>query len=310
MNKKALGKGLGALISFSEADDTGIKEIRINMIEPNLNQPRKNFDDEKIAQLAESIRQHGVVQPIIVKKDGDIYRIVAGERRWRAARLAGLDTIPAIIKDLSNRQVMEIALIENLQREDLNPIEEAEAYQRLTDEYNMTQEEIANVIGKSRSAIANSLRLLNLDGKVRELIISGDISSGHGRALLALEDGELQLKAAKEIIEKNLNVRDTEKLVKRYLAKKPVKKKSSFSQELSEIEERFKNIFGTKVVLKDNNKKGKIIIEYYSYEELERIRELIEKIGKNLIRNGSCQHMLPRRGGTPTTLNFVNVNWT
>ena len=280
MNKKALGKGLGALISVEDTDNPGIKELRINEIEPNVNQPRKNFNDEKLSQLAESIRQHGVVQPIIVKKDGDIYRIVAGERRWRAARIAGLVTVPAIIKDLSNRQVMEIALIENLQREDLNPIEEAEAYQKLIEDYNLTQEDISNIIGKSRPAIANSLRLLNLNRELKDYIVNGDISSGHGRALLALENEDMRLKAAKEVMEKNLSVRETERLVKQYLVLRKEKKINKVNAELLEIEERFKDIFGTKVRLLDNNKKGRIVIEYYSYEELERIMEIIDSGGK------------------------------
>jgi len=280
MNKKALGKGLGALISSAQTDDNGIKELRINDIEPNTNQPRKNFDDEKLTQLADSIKQHGIVQPIIVKKEGEVYRIVAGERRWRAARIAGLSVVPVIIKDLSNRQVMEIALIENLQREDLNPIEEAEAYERLIKEYNMTQEEISGVVGKSRSAVANSIRLLNLSDKVRSCIISGEISSGHGRALIVIEDVELQEKAVEEIIKRNLNVRETEKLVKKYLNSKPKSKAPKLNEELMEIEDKFKNIFGTKVRLINNNKKGKIVIEYYSFEELDRIIEMVDTIGK------------------------------
>lgn len=280
MIKKGLGKGLGALIAADENDAGGVRELKINEIEPNTNQPRKSFDDEKLQQLADSIKKHGIVQPIIVKKENDTYRIVAGERRWRAARLAGLSTVPVIIKELSNRQVMEVALIENLQREDLNPVEEAEAYERLMKEYDMTQEEISNTVGKSRPAIANSLRLLNLTEKVKEYLIRGDLTSGHARALLAIEDKEIQEKAAKEIIEKKFNVRDTEKLVKRYLTKRIDRTPKKLNEELIEIEERFKDIFGTKVKLVDNNKKGKIMIEYYSTEELDRIIELIYSIVK------------------------------
>jgi ParB family chromosome partitioning protein len=281
MNRRGLGKGLGALISIEDTDESGIRQIRVNDIEPNTDQPRKNFDDEKISQLAESIKKHGVVQPIIVRKEGDIYRIVAGERRWRACRMAGLSVIPAMIRELSDRQGMEIALIENLQREDLNPIEEAEAYQRLIEEYDMTQEEISDIIGKSRPAIANSLRLLNLDGNIRDYLITGEITSGHARALLALEDRGVQAKAAEEIISKGINVRDTEKLVKRLLSnKKATKKKYKMNAEIQEIEERLKSIFGTKVRIMDNNRKGKIVIEYYSYEELDRILEMTEAIGK------------------------------
>jgi len=281
MAKKALGRGLGALINTEENREENLTELRINDIEPNINQPRKNFDDEKLVQLAESIKQHGVVQPIVVKKEKNTYKIVAGERRWRAARIAGLKTIPVIIKDLTDKQLMEIALIENLQREDLNPIEEAEAYENLIKEYKMTQEEISKVVGKSRSAIANSIRLLGLVGEVRDLLISGEISSGHARALLAIENEELQIKAAKEIIKRGLNVRETESLVKRYLKEKSEKTAKVKSEELIEIEEKFKDIFGTKVRITPNSKKGKIMIEYYSSDELERIIELIMGIGKN-----------------------------
>ena len=281
MAKKALGRGLSALINTEESREENLTELKINEIEPNINQPRKNFDDEKLIQLAESIKQHGIVQPIVVKKEKDTYKIVAGERRWRAARIAGLKTVPVIIKDLTDKQLMEIALIENLQREDLNPIEEAEAYENLIKEYNMTQEEISKIVGKSRSAIANSIRLLGLVDEVRDFLINGEISSGHARALLAIENGELQIKAAKEVIKRGLNVRETESLVKRYLKEKSEKTAKVKSEELIEIEERFKDIFGTKVKISPNNKKGKIMIEYYSSDELERIIELIMGIGKN-----------------------------
>jgi len=283
MAKKALGRGLGALINAEDNDnrEENITELKINDIEPNINQPRKYFDDEKLVQLAESIKQHGMVQPIVVKRENNTYKIVAGERRWRAARIAGLKTVPVIVKDLTDRQLMEIALIENLQREDLNPIEEAEAYENLIKEYNMTQEEISKIVGKSRSAIANSIRLLGLVEEVRNFLISGEISSGHARALLAIENGELQVKAAKEIIKRGLNVRETENLVKRYLKEKSGKTEKPKSEELMEIEEKFKDIFGTKVRITPNDKKGKIMIEYYSSDELERIIELIMGIGKN-----------------------------
>lgn len=280
MGKKGLGKGLGALISSAnnESEHTGIKELKINEIEPNVNQPRKNFDDEKLKNLAESIKQHGIVQPIIVKQENNTYRIVAGERRWRAARIAGLTTVPVIIKDISDRQVMEIALIENLQREDLNPIEEAEAYEKLIKEYGITQEEVSNIVGKSRSAIANSIRLLSLAEKIKDFIAGEELSSGHARALLGIVDKELQLKAAQEVIERKLSVRETEMLVKKYNSKKKKTKKKEKSEEYFEIEERLKNILGTKVQLISSNKKGKILIEYYSNDELERLLELFENI--------------------------------
>ena len=285
MIKKGLGKGLGALIASDNEDSNseelkGIQQIRINDIEPNTDQPRKSFDDAKLQNLAESIKKHGIVQPIIVKKEKDTYKIVAGERRWRAAKIAGLNAVPAIVKDISSKEIMEVALIENIQREDLNPIEEAEAYERLIKEYNMTQEEISTTVGRSRPAIANSLRLLNLVDSVKKYLISGELSSGHARALLAIEDKELQEKAAKEIIEKNFNVRDTEKYVKQFLSRKQKVKSEKYEAEILEIEEKLKEILGTKVKLINKKNKGKILIEYYSNEELERIIELVYSIGK------------------------------
>lgn len=279
--RKGLGKGLGALITSEESDNTGVKELKINEIEPNSGQPRKHFNDEKLAQLAESIKQHGVVQPLIVQRDGDTYKIVAGERRWRASRIAGLQTIPVIIRDLSSKQVMEIALIENLQREDLNPIEEAEAYEKLMDEYGMTQEEISVTVGKSRPAIANSVRLLTLQEKIKTKIIGGEISSGHARAVLSIEDDMVQLKAVEEIIKKGLNVRETELLVKRLANQKNIKKKKTMDVEYQAIEERFREIFGTKVKIMNNKKNGKILIEYYSVDELDRIINMVEKMAGN-----------------------------
>ena len=274
--KKGLGKGLGALIASAETEEAGIKELRINEVEPNLEQPRKHFNDEKLTQLAESIKQHGIVQPLIVKKIDDTYKIVAGERRWRAARLAGLTSVPVIIRELSSKQVMEIALIENLQREDLNPIEEAEAYEKLMNEFGMTQEEISRTVGRSRPAIANSIRLLTLQDKLRTLVINGDISSGHARTLLSLEDKDLQLKAVEEIIKRGLNVRETEALVKRLLTKKEKKKTAKLSEEYQAIEDKFRNFFGTKVKLMSGKKNGRILIEYYSMEELDRIVSTID----------------------------------
>ena len=279
-NKKGLGKGLGALLTDNNSnDESSVKELKINEIEPNNNQPRKKFDDEKLKTLSESIMQHGIVQPIIVRKDGNIYRIVAGERRWRAARLAGLKTVPVVIKELTNKQVMEIALIENIQREDLNPIEEAEAFDRLLNEYNMTQEELSNSIGKSRSAIANTIRLLGLNEKVKEHLINGEITSGHARALLSINEEDFQIEVCKEVIEKNLSVRETESLVKKNLKEKNKVKirRENRNEEIIKIEEDLKNIFGTKVKLLDKNNKGKILIEYYSNDDLERILEVINE---------------------------------
>lgn len=281
--KKGLGKGLGALITSAETEDTGVREIRINDVEPNSGQPRKNFNDDKLAQLSESIKQHGVVQPLIVQRDGTKYKIVAGERRWRASRLAGLKTVPVIIRDLSNKQVMEIALIENLQREDLNPIEEAEAYDKLMSDFGMTQEDIASTVGKSRPAIANALRLLTLQNELRIKLIDGELTSGHARALLGIENKELQLKAAEEVIKRELNVRETEMLVKRLTIQKQKKKKEKKEDEVEylAIEERFREVFGTKVKIMNSVNKGKIMIEYYSLDELDRIIDIVEKLDKS-----------------------------
>ncbi|HHV60306.1 MAG TPA: ParB/RepB/Spo0J family partition protein [Clostridiaceae bacterium] len=286
MAKKALGKGLEALFPSNESiptiestDTKNVIELKINEIDPNVNQPRKKFDDEKLTQLAESIKQHGIVQPIIVKKEGNSYKIVAGERRWRAARIAGLTKVPVIIKDLSDREILEVALIENLQREDLNPIEEAEAYDKLINDYGLTQEELSEIIGKSRSAVANSVRLLKLSNENRKNVVEGLLSSGHARALLAIEDEELQNKIADEIILRDLNVRETEKLIRKYLKNKPVDKKiKNKDVEYVQIEEKLKDIFKTKVELQKGNKKGKILIEYYSDEELDRILGLFDKL--------------------------------
>ena len=278
MNKRGLGKGLGALIPTEDENSfeagKAVIDIKVTDIEPNENQPRRSFNDEALLELSVSIKEHGIVQPIIVRKTGKTYQIVAGERRWRASRLAGLKTIPAIVKEYTNIEVMEVALIENLQRQDLNPIEEAFAYKSLVEEYKMTQEEISKRIGKSRPAIANSLRLLNLHDEIKEMVIAGKISAGHARALLSIDDTKLQLEAAKKIIEKDLNVREIENVVKNAKDKKTVSHPKSI--EVIEIEERLKTFFGTKVNIIHKKSKGKIEIEYYSNEELERLLELME----------------------------------
>jgi len=280
MIKKGLGRGLGALLEDTETDKNSVTEIDINKIEPSSVQPRKYFNDDKLREMSESIKQHGIVQPLIVRKENDTYKIVAGERRWRAARIAGLKKVPVIMKELSDREVMEIALIENLQREDLNPIEEAEAYDRLINEFDMTQEEISKTVGKSRSAVANCLRLLTLHDKLKKYVINGELTSGHARALLSVQDTDMQLTIADEIIRKQLNVRETENIVKKLQAKKSEKKIKTTSHEFQELENRFMEILGTKVSIISNKKKGKIQIEYYSLEELDRIIELMEKIVK------------------------------
>lgn len=277
MNKHGLGKGLGALIRENEQDISGsVTELKITELEANQNQPRRNFDDQALQELADSIKQHGVVQPIIVRKLDENYQIVAGERRWRAARLAGLKSVPVVVKDYSNIEVMEIALIENLQRQDLNAIEEAIAYKSLIEEHDMTQEEISEKIGKSRSAIANTLRLLNLPGEIKDFVIQGKISAGHARAILSVQDKRKQIEIALKVIEQQLNVRDIEKLVMQKEKKEP-NKESKKSVEIIELEERLKKALSTKVNIVHKKSSGKIEIEYYNNDDLERILELLEK---------------------------------
>ncbi|HOK43471.1 MAG TPA: ParB/RepB/Spo0J family partition protein [Thermoclostridium caenicola] len=282
--RKGLGRGLDALISSANALENArdsVLEVKINDVEPNADQPRKVFDQERLQALAESIKEHGVVQPIIVRQDGSRYVIVAGERRWRAAKLAGLKTIPVVVKELSSRQVMEIALIENLQREDLNPIEEAEAYQKLMDEYSMTQEEVAKLVGKSRAAIANSVRLLTLAKEIREMLVDGRLTSGHARTLVAIEDENRQKELADLFVKKGLNVREAEKLAAqeaKRAAKKVRPKKEDL--EMTQLVEDLRTLFGTKIDLQRGKDKGKIVIEYYSKEEFDRIIDLLLNVGK------------------------------
>lgn len=285
--KRGLGKGIDAMIS---GDDTKMKKvvkevikevdtIDINKIEPNNNQPRKNFNEDKIHELAESIKQHGLIEPLIVQKGKKgFYTIIAGERRWRAAREAGIKEIPVVVKDYSNQQVMEIALIENIQREDLNAIEEAEAYERLIKDFNLKQDEVAERVSKSRVAITNSLRLLKLDSRVREMIIEDKIKSGHARALLAVNEPEEQYRLAVMIFDHSMSVRETEKMVKKYLSdkdkpKKEVKEKDTQTELIyKDFEEKLKTVIGTKVNINHKGKgKGKIEIEYFSPDEFDRI---------------------------------------
>lgn len=289
--RKGLGKGIDAMIS---GDNTKTKQvvkevvkevdtIDINKIEPNNNQPRKNFNEDKIHELAESIKQHGLIEPLIVQKGKKgFYTIIAGERRWRAAREAGVKEIPVVVKDYSDQQVMEIALIENIQREDLNAIEEAEAYDRLIRDFNLKQDEVAERVSKSRVAITNSLRLLKLDERVREMITEDKIKSGHARALLGVSDGDEQYKLAVMIFDNSMSVRETEKMVKKYLAdkKKPVKevREKDTQTELiyKDYEEKLKSVIGTKVNINNKGKgKGKIEIEYFSADEFDRIMTMM-----------------------------------
>jgi len=279
--KSALGKGLSALIpeNIEEEvfDEKAITTISMNLIKADKEQPRKNFDPDKILELSESIKQHGVIQPIILRKENDTYVIVAGERRWRAAKTLGLKEIPAIVMDLTSKEVVEISLIENIVREDLNPIEEALAYKRLIKEYNLTQEEISKKISKSRSAIANCMRLLNLDNRVQQYIIEGVISEGHGRAILAIEDKNFQYEISQKVIDEELNVRQTEKYIKNYSMEKKKTVGKSLNPYYKDLESKLENYFNTKVSLNSKNKnKGKIEIEYYSEEDLQRILDLLK----------------------------------
>ena len=295
VKRGGLGKGLDALISekpvekkkantkAEEKSSDSTREISINEIEPNKNQPRERFDEDGLVDLADSIKQHGIFQPIIVTKgDNGFYQIVAGERRWRAAKMAGLKTIPALVRDYSELEILEISLLENLQRENLNPIEEAKTYKRFMDEFHMKQDEVAEKVSKSRATVANSLRLLNLDGRVQEMLIEEKISMGHARALLGIADNNNQYSLATEVFDNRLSVREVEKLVKNYNEKKPEKQKVSAVRDFiyGELENNLKEILGSKVNICDKNGKGKIEIEYYSKDDLDRIYDMLYSINK------------------------------
>ncbi|MGB4589705.1 MAG: ParB/RepB/Spo0J family partition protein [Clostridiaceae bacterium] len=274
VKKFGLGRGLDSLIP---EDDENINVLNINKIKPNKEQPRKYFDEDKIAMLAESIREHGLIQPIIVQKDKDDYKIIAGERRWRAAKTANLKEVPVIIMDLTDSAVLEISLIENIQRQDLNPIEEANAYRRLIDDFKITQEELARKIGKSRTSITNTIRLTNLDERVQEFLVEEILTEGHGRAILGLENKNEQFDIAQKAIDNGLNVRETEQLVSNYHKAKPVMKTHKLNPYFKDLEKRLSTTMGTKVMLKPKAKnKGKIEIEYYSADELERILDYLK----------------------------------
>lgn len=257
--------------------------VKISEVEPNREQPRKYFDEDALLELADSIRQFGILQPLLVKKKEDYYEIIAGERRWRAAKLAGIKEVPVIIKEFTDQEVVEISLIENIQRENLNPIEEAQAYRRLMEEFHMKQDEIAERVAKSRTAVTNSIRLLKLDARVQKMVVDEMLSTGHARAILSIEDPEQQYTAAQQIFDEKLSVRETEKLVKELLNPRKAKPKETDSQMdaiYRGLEEKMKAITGTKVEIHQKGKnKGKIEIEYYSQAELERLIELFESIG-------------------------------
>lgn len=278
MNKKGLGKGLQALLpSIDKAgNEEKITEISLNQIVANKNQPRHVFDEEKLQELAHSVKEHGVVQPIIVRQlAGDKYEIVAGERRWRASKLAGLKKIPAVVRTLTEKETSEIALIENIQREDLNPMEEAVAYNTLMEEYGLTQEALSQRVGKSRSFIANTVRLLYLPETIKEMISRGELTSGHARALMALPKDKERLELAKKIVANGLSVRQVEKMTKKHgIVKESQKKqKALYSPAIVELEEKLREKYSTKVSIKHSKNRGKIEIEYYSDDELQRLLE-------------------------------------
>ena len=285
--EKGMGKGLGALLGddFSADFSAPASTLPVSQIESCRNQPRKNFDQEKLEELAESIRQHGVIQPLTVRKlSSGYYQIIAGERRWRAARLADLEEIPAVIIEADDRKAMELAMIENLQREDLNPMEEAEGYRALVENYGMTQEQAAQRVGKSRSAVANALRLLDLEENLKVLVEDGNLSAGHARAILPLSSA-LRIQAVKTIMQSSLSVRQTEQLVKRLLAKEqepeePVKKALPEVDYVAEAERSLSSCLGRACRISRGRKKGKIEIEYYDMDDLNDLLEALETLGK------------------------------
>ena len=288
-----MGKGLDSLITDKVSKPVKPKSehaadavmIDIKKVEPNREQPRKKFDEDALIELSESIKQFGVLQPLLCQERDDYYEIIAGERRWRAAKIAGIKEVPVIIKKLSEQEIMEISLIENLQREDLNPIEEALAYKRLIDEFKLKQDEVAERVSKSRTAVTNAMRLLKLNEKVQQMVIDEMLTTGHARALLGIEDQDIQYVLAQQIFDQKLSVRDTEKLVKSMQNEKKGKKKepekldSKLLAIYSDLEEQMKKIMGTKVLINSkNSNSGKIEIEYYSQDELDRIIDLIRTI--------------------------------
>jgi len=301
MEKRGLGRGLNSLFgdyNLLEDDETKKKpqkedketevkvvkeiavepkEVEIGLIDRNPAQPRRNFDEKALGELAQSIKSHGIIQPLIVVKKGDRYIIVAGERRWRAAIKAKLKTVPVVIKEYNDQQIAEIAIIENLQREDLNPIESARAIKELMEKYNMTQERVADKIGKSRPAVANTLRLLTLPEQIIDLILANKISAGHARALLAVEDKAAQKELALKVVEKKISVRDLEKLIKKLSKEGKKKPAEQRSLELNEFEKDLTRLLGTKTSIIGNDKKGRIIINYYNAEDLQRIYDILKK---------------------------------
>ena len=300
--KKGLGKGLDSLIPKQSAPKSPVKnenetvrtvvkkeeiKLNINDVEPNREQPRKKFDEDALLELADSIKQFGILQPLIVQKRKDYYEIIAGERRWRAAKMAGLKEVPVVIRSFSDQEAVEISLIENIQRENLNPIEEAIAYKRLLNEFDLKQDEVAERVSKSRTAVTNSMRLLKLDERVQQMVIDEMISTGHARALLAVEDKELQYRLAQQVFDEKLSVRDVERLMKSLTKEKKKEKKEDKNQFIYQnLEEKMKSLLGTKVSISHKaNNHGKIVIDYYSNAELERLMDLFQSIpdaGENI----------------------------
>ena len=298
VKKKGLGKGLDSLIpenkqtKVSKTDEavsngkseTGEQMMKINDVEPNREQPRKKFEEDALLELSDSIKQFGIIQPLVVQKRKDYYEIIAGERRWRAAKMAGLKEVPVIVKNYTAQEIVEISLIENIQRENLNPIEEAMAFKRLLEEFNLKQDEVAERVSKSRTAVTNSMRLLKLDERVQQMIIDDMISTGHARPLLALDDQEQQYEIANRIFDEKLSVRETEKLIKELKNPKAPKEKKKLDNSFiyDDLANKMKEVMGTKVSISSKgNGKGKIEIEYYSDMELERMFDMIMSIGKD-----------------------------
>jgi len=278
--KTALGKGLSALIPEKEKrDEAGVVQIKIDSIQPNEYQPRKSFSDDTLNELVSSIKEKGIIQPVIVRRAGDDrYQLIAGERRWRAAKIAGLGTIPAIVKDVAPAEALELALIENIQREDLNPVETAEAFNRLITDFNLTHEELSRKVGKDRATVTNYLRLLKLPDRVKEAIASGEITMGHAKALLQVDDEKTQIELAGVIIKKGLSVREAEALCRKGITRRPKKKvETSRDPQIVSLEEKLMQSLGTKVRVlhKSNNKGGKIEIEYYSLDDLDRLLDIL-----------------------------------
>ena len=302
VKKKGLGKGLDSLIPDNKSIKSiqpakvsapkkeekikdGVLMMKTNEVEPNREQPRKNFDEDALLELADSIKQFGVLQPLLVRKRKDYYEIIAGERRWRAAKMAGVKEVPVIIKEYTDQEILEIGLIENIQRENLNPIEEAIAFKRLLEEFNLKQDEVAERVSKSRTAVTNSMRLLKLNDKVQQMIIDDMISTGHARALLAIDDPELQYTLANKIFDEKLSVREIEKLVKEIKNPKKKKEKKKAENEFiyKDLEDKMKDVFGTKVNIASKGKgKGKIEIEYYSDDELEHLFDMMMTIKRGV----------------------------